>query len=274
MSTALAKAISEVGFRIPKPILEAVFTHRDKRWRQTPETVESHILNEVVRPRVLVDCNLAGGAQTLISLSGINPERVEDFSSSYIYTSVYRIPKSRTNGRTITSVLHVTFSDITKSLSYGVAASNQNSAMLNAGNSVMDAMGNIPITSTSRVQLIGENVVMVRDVVTLPPNIYLRCILANDENMSHLQLKSYRHFSDLVVLAVKAYIYNEYIIQMDMGELYGGQQIGRFKEIIDGYAEADELYRTFLVEKWDKVALMQDEESYTRLLRTLIGGSR
>jgi hypothetical protein len=275
MSTALSKAIAEVGFRIPKPILEAVFITRNIRWRQTPESLETHILNEVVRPRVLVDCNLSGGAQVLVPLIGLMPERTQDFSSTYAYSSVYRIPKDRTNGRSIMSVLLVTFGDTTKSSLFngGMQYGANTNTMLAAGGAVMDAMGNIPITSTARVQLIGENVVLVRDVCVLPPNIHLRCIIANDENMSHLQLKSYRDFSNLVVMAVKAYIFNQYIIQMDIGELHGGQNLGRFKEIIDGYSEAEELYQTFLREKWDKIALMNDAESYTRFLKTVIGGN-
>ena len=138
----------------------------------------------------------------------------------------------------------------------------------------MDAMGSMPVTSTAYVQLIGENVVMVRDTVLLPANIYLRCLLENDSNMSHIQLKSYRDFSKLVELAVKAYIYNEYVITMDMGELYAGQQLGRFKEIIDNYADAEELYQTFLTERWEKVSLMNDRETWTRHLRLRMGGFR
>lgn len=264
----ITKAIDEVNFRIPKQILEAVFIERDRRWRQTPGSIESHIMNEVVRPRVLVDCDLCGGTECFISLEGADVTRTND------YTSVYRIPKSLTQGRSIMSVLNITFSDPTKVSSYGVAAGSQSSTMLQAGSAVMDAMGSIPVTSTARVQLIGENVVMVRDTVLLPANIYLRCVLSNDENMSHIQLRSYRAFAELVVLATKAYIYNNHIIQMDLGELYGGQVLGKFKEIIESYADADELYRTYLVERYQKIVLMNDTESFTRLIRLNLGGSR
>lgn len=268
MMAALQKSLDEVRFRIPRPILEAVFTQRDKAWRLQPTSIEDHILNEVVRPRVLVDCNLVGGAEVFIPLDGVPVERTND------YTSVYRIPKKLTQGRSIMAVLNITLSDPTKASSYGVAAGTQNTAMLQLGSAVMDAMGTIPVTSTARCQLIGENVVMVRDTIVLPANIYLRCIIANDENMSHLQLRSYRAFADLVVHAVKAYIYNEYIIRMDMGELYAGNQLGRFKEIIDGYAEAEQNYQDFLMGPWSKVALMNDQEQWTRLLRLQLGGSR
>lgn len=265
---ALTKSLDEIKFRIPKPILEAVFIQRELRWRQTPVSIDEQIMAMVIRPRVLVDCNLVGGTEAFIPLESIRAERTND------YTSIYRIPKSLTQGRSINSVLNITYSDPTKVSSFGVAASLHNTAMMQVGAAVMDAHGNIPVTSSAKVQLIGENVVMIRDTVILPSNIFLRCILANDENLSHLQMRSYRAFADLVVFAVKAYIYNSYIIEMDMGELHGGQMLGRFKEVIDGYAEAEELYQTFLTEKWQKIALMNDNESYTRLLRMAIGGTR
>jgi hypothetical protein len=264
----LSKCIDEVKFRIPRAILEAVFIKRAQHWRLTPASLDEHILNEVVRPRVLVDCNLVGGTEVFIPLDGVPLERGND------YTTVYRIPKDKTQGRSIMSVLNITFSDPTKVSSYGVAAGAHNSIMMQAGQAVMDAMGSMPVTSTAYVQLIGENVVMVRDTVVLPANIYLRCLLENDENMSHLQLKSYRDFSKLVEYAVKAYIYNEYVIPMDMGELYGGQALGRFKEIIDSYADAEELYQNFITEKWQKISLMNDREQWTRFLRLGMGGFR
>jgi len=267
---AVSYALDKVKFRINKRVLEAVFIKRHQTgWRNPqPLSLDEQILREVIRPRVFVDCNLVGGTEAIIDLNGLIADRTND------YTSVYRIPKEHTQGRSIQSVLNITFSDPTKASSYGVAAGQQSTTMLQAASSVMDAMGSIPVTSTARVSLVGENVVMVRDTVVLPANIYLRCILENDENLSHLQMKSYPDFANLVSYAVKAYVYNEYAIEMDMGELHGGQSLGRFKDIIEGFADAEELYETELREKWQKISLMNDVESYTRLLRTIIGGPR
>lgn len=263
----IGKAIDEVKFRIPRPILEAVFLKRSQRWRAAPASVDELIMQTVVRPRVMVDCNLVGGAEVFIGLDGCPVERSND------YTSVYRIPKERTQGRSIMSVLNITYTDPTRVSAYGVAAGTNQSIMQQVGQAVMDAHGSMPVTSTAYVQLIAENTVMVRDTVVLPANIYLRCVIANDENMNHLQLKSYRDFAKLVEHAVKAYIYNEYIIQMGMGELVGGQELGVFKEIVTGYADQEELYQTYLTERWQKVAFMNDRETWNRFLRTKMGGA-
>lgn len=66
--------------------------------------------------------------------------------------------------------------------------------MILMGQSVMDALGPIPITSTAYVQLIAENTVMIRDTIILPVNSYLMCILSQDDELSHLQLRNYPAF--------------------------------------------------------------------------------
>lgn len=261
-------ALSHLKFVIPIEILQAVFLSRAPRVRDQMDSVDENIMAAVIRPRVMVHCNLVGGVEVFIPLDGIPVYRQND------YTSVYRIPKTATQNRSIMSVMNITFSDPTKVSSYGVAAGDQNTMMLQGAQAVMDAMGSMPVTSTAYVQLIGENVVMVRDTVVLPANIYLRCILANDDNMSHIQARSYLQFAKLCEHAVKAYIFNNYAIRMDLGELFGGQMLGRFKEIVDSYQDANELYETYLREKWTKIAQMNDRETWTRDLRQRLGGQR
>ena len=264
----ISKAIDTLKFKIPRQILEATFIKRDGNWRQSQYNVDENIMAAVIRPRVLVDCNLVGGAEIFIPLNGIEKERVND------YTSVYRIPKSKTQGRSILSVSNITFSDPTMMSSIGIGALNGNTAMMRAASGMVDAMGSIPVTSTAKVQLIAENVVMVQDTIILPANIYLRCTIANDENMTHIQPRSYLVIYKLVEYAVKAYIYNELIIDMGMTRLYGGQDLSVFKDIVESYSDANELYETHLREVVGKVQFMNDATTYTRFLKSVIGGHR
>ena len=265
---AILMAISHIKNVIPREILEAVFIERNRFLRQIPTTIDNHIINEVIRARVLPELNLISGAEIFVNLAGIAADRVNQ------YTSVYKIPKSRTGGRSIISVLNVTFSDPTATSNYGTATGCQSTELLVTAQAMVDAMGTIPITSTAHVQLVGENTVMIRDTVLLPANIYLRCVVENDSNLSHLQTRSYKAFFKLVEFAVKAYIFNNTIIQMDIGELYGGQQLGRFKEVVDGYSDAEEMYQTHSREVMEKVMAMNDTEKQGRLLRMLLGGRR
>lgn len=271
----ITKALSEVRFRIPLEILNVVFMDPYQQYRDLPSDMLDRIRFLVLNPRVLVDCNLVGGVETLIPLDDTPSESVDGG-----YTMVFRVPKSKTNGRTIMAAMDVTYGNMNPGGQiggyggYGSYSSGRSSPALQLASQVMDSQLRTSYVGTARVELIGENVVVVKDSTILAPNLYLRCMLENDENLSNIQVRSYHAFSKLVELAVKSYIYNTYIIKLDMGELRGGLQVGRFKDIIDGYADSEQMYQDYLKEKWEKIAFMNDSVSHTRFLSMIIGGSR
>ncbi len=151
---------------------------------------------------------------------------------------------------------------------------NMAGSMRLAQMAVQDSFSAIPSVSTARVELVGENMVVVKDLSNYASGTYLRCIIANDENLSNIKMRSIMAFCKMVELAIKSYIYNEYIITMDQAQLSGGQDLGRFKEIIEGYADSEELLQTFVLEKWQKIALMNDNTQMTRFLKLQIGSMK
>ena len=281
----LTKAIEECKYRIPREILDRVFIDGSRfgrgNWRST---VDEQILALVVRPRVLVDCNMIGGTQQTISLEGLPFET----STEYQWATVVHVPKSRTFGKSINSVLEVRFFSIAAATSYvggsmyGGSASgsmfnpngSDNSAVTAAAIGVLAAQDKIPYTSTARISLIAENTVMIRDGIPLGMQGQLQCVLADDENLSNLQLRSYRFFSDLVEYAVKSYIYKELKIAIDVGELRYGQLLGAFKDVVDSYSDAEANYRDFRDNKWEKVAFQNDAISHQRFIGMLTGSNR
>lgn len=279
----IKKAIYEVRARIPRQILEKVFIDGSSYYRPTlNSSIEDQIETLVVRPRVLVDCNLIGGEQVLVPLAGLQQERTLQ------YTTVINIPKSRTNGRSINSVLNVSFFNSASvsgyvgagvmgmgSLSGGTGYNGMdNSAATALSASVVAALDKIPMTSTSKVQLIAENTILITDGINLPNESFLRCVVANDENLAGLQMRSYRYFAQLVEYAVKAYIYNQLIIDIDAGELRYGQNLGVFKEIVASYSDANQNYADYMSTTMEKVLFMNDEMTNARYLKLLIGGAR
>lgn len=273
----IQKAVSDLKFRIPRQILEKAFIGRYGSWKPNYRGIDELIINNVVKPRVLVDCNLIGGTQAIVPLSGLSQDKPTD------YTTVIHIPKDRTQGRSINSVLNVSFVSqdtlsawagvnmISTSGAYGGA---ENSALMGAAMGMMSAFDKIPMISTARVELIAENTILITDTINLAPNAYLRCVLANDDNFSNIQLRSYRYFSNLIEYAVKSYIYNALIVDMDQGELSGGQTLGVFKEIVQGYSEAEQNYQDYMKTVMEQVMLMSDATSYNRFMKLIIGGNR
>lgn len=264
---AVQKALDEVCRSIPRQILDAVFIGNLRGYNPRLGLHEA-IMTQVIRSRVLVDCNLVGGIKESINLDGLPRTNLDD------YTTVIHIPKDRTQGRTITTPLAVTYQDMTRIGLYGMNGTTHNSTFLRAGQAVMDAHAAIPMMSTARVSLISENTIMIRDSISLPAYSRLDAMLANDDEMSHLPMRAYFAFKKLVILAVQAHIYNEYIVTMDMGEIHAGQQLGTFKNIIEGYSSANEDYETYVTTTWSKVALMSDDRQYNEFLRAKIGSFR
>lgn len=274
----IQKAVDEVKWAIPKPILQRAFIDRVNGWRaQSRTSLDEQIISLVIRPRVLVDCNLIGGSQVLISLNGLVQERPTE------YQTVIHIPKTRTEGKSINSVLHVGFVGLGYLAAWGgmsgagtlaTYGSADNSALMTATAGVLTAFDKIPMTSTARCELIAENTIVIRDSINMSPDLTLRCVLANDEDLNNLQLRSYRDFCELVEHAVKAYIYNVTIVDIDRAELQGGQEIGILKEIISEYRDANQNYKDFLRNTFEVVSFMQDETSMMRYLKLLIGGNR
>lgn len=264
----VTRAVDIVKMRIPRILLDEVFQEQTYRWRGAPISIDEQILIKVVRPRVMVDCNLVGGTEMLLDLSGLSSEFVN------MYETIYRIPKERTAGRSIVSVLSVGYGTTSMIATTGGTTGFRPGSVTpvtQGTQSVMDSFSPTPAISTAKVSLIGENTILIKDSNPPVANSYLRCIIANDENMSHLQVRSIPPFTTLVELAVKSFIYNELDVRMDQAFLSGGQALGKVRERVDEYRDAEEMYNTFLKEKWQKIALMNDIEPWNRLLRRQIG---
>ena len=273
------KALSDLHFKIPKAILEKCFMKRKNLWNQflSTTTVDDQILTLVIKPRVMSDCNIVGGIQDRIPLSGLGALYQDDKST------VVRIPKSRTQNRSILAVQHIAFYNYSQlsGLPYANPTgwqngynSADNSMSMLSGFSMMAALDKIPIVSTSSCRLIGENVIYTRDYLTSIDSAVLHCSVTNEENLNNISPRSHVHFSKLVEYAVKSYIYNELVIDIDVNEVVGGFSIGQFKSIIDGYSDAEQNYQDYLTNTWQKVAFMNDEYAMKKFVRMQLGGFR
>lgn len=268
MINPILKAVGDVKYKIPRQILDVVFAERRFSLNGgKPITIDDQIFAKVVRPRVLVDCDLVGGTEAMVSLDGL------DFELTDRMQSVFHIPKEKTQGRSINSVLSISY--ITPTMANvlnqeGMFQPCSVTATGIAGRAAMNAMLPMVVPSSSRVQLISENTVLVYDNVTSLGIGYIRCILANDEQLSHLQIRSIPFFGRLVELAVKSFIYNEMIVTMDQGRVQGGFEIGAFRSQIEKYEDAETMYTEYLQGTWSRVAFMNDTMSHERYIRSHI----
>lgn len=264
-----AKALDEIKFKIPIEVLREAFKDDLYNWRQAPVSLDDQIMTKVIKPRVMLDANLVGGQQIIVSLEGLTPNYIDT------YTMIYEIPLDYTNFREIMAVLSIGYmptSTTFNSMGVGMGMVSPRSAsdLMSAAQRVGDSVSNIPAISNATVDLIGANTILVRDR-TRVTNIYqLRCIVANENNMNNINPRSWLNFSTLCVHAVKSYIYNRLLIAIDRAYLTGGQELGAFKSYVETLSDAEENYQTYLKEVWRPTAFCNDALSYQRLIRLQI----
>lgn len=265
----LVKAVQDVMYTIPEEILIQVFTPQRNEWRAFAGSIEESILATVVRPRVIPDASIAKGEHMIIRLTNIAPKTIDEFRC------IYEVPERLLMGKTILSVLDVSYAPYSGGIGlpgnvYGGVGPMYSQDVMTATTQMVEASSAIPNVSTARVELVGVNTVLVEDSQRFNSAYDLSCYVTDSNYMNKVDPRNFEYFSTLVEYAVKAHIYRKQSVLMDRGQVEGGSVIGMFKTIIDSYADAETNYRTWLKEKWAKVAFMDNRRRYMRFVRSQV----
>lgn len=264
----LKKAAQDIIFSIPNEVLVRAFQD-NIGWRSAPISLEELILIKVIRPKVLIDANIVGGDNMIISLEGINPTYIDN------YTTIYNVPLEKTNYRTIISVLSLSYlpnmiHNNPMGVGLGTVDINSVNDISMTGQRLLSSYANLPVISTANAEIVGTNSILIRNEIRASSGYLLKCVIANEENLNNISIRSSVQFSKLCELAVKAFIYNKLIIKIDMAALEAGQELGAIKTYVESLSDAKENYDTYLKEVWTKVAFMNDKPNFTRHVRSMV----
>lgn len=232
-----------------------------------PVAIDELIRTTVIDGRVAIDANLVSGTEVMIPLQLADSiERIDPWNI------IYRFGLDSTGGRRITAVYELLYG-VTQGMANGNfgAFDVRASQMLQVGRDILKAAGGTTPVATAYIQLVGVNTVLVNDVNQLVGYGALRCQLTHEDNFNNLKPKYYHAFSELVVLATKAHVYNTLVIALDESMIRGGASIGRFREIVDQYADANQMYMEYLTTKWQKIATMNDTELMRKIMKISLG---
>jgi hypothetical protein len=127
------------------------------------------------------------------------------------------------------------------------------------------------MTNAPTVAYIGGNNIIVYGNFVNYYTLRIRCEIENDPNLLNFGRRSSNHLYLLMEQATKMMIYQRLGLAVDQAKMVGGFEIGRFREILDGYSDADKLYQEQL-EEWGKVAIFNDNEDYFSHLNLISGG--
>jgi len=253
------KAIAEVFFNIPREVLNICFTDAPQG---VVSSVDEAIMLRVIRPRVMVDCNLLGGIEINVDLSKCNVyTHGHNMQTEYLI----EVPKTLTGNKSIVTPIGILGTPVRPMNGLSV-----NTPLTQALSDQMSIGVMPPVITTSRLELVGENKVLVTDPSMRIVSGSLKCVVENNENLSNISPRSYNYFSTMVVLAVKAYIYNSLVVKMGKGYIYNGHELSIVTDLINEYASANEDYNIYIVETWAKVALMNDRNAYRNIIAGMV----
>lgn len=272
--SVIDQVIANIRRKIPQEVLEVSFLGDIGRANRHGQSVDWHIRNKIIDNWVRPDCDLLGAYEDNISLA------TAEISYDTQYRITARIPKEATGGRSIISPLALNYiynvpggmlNNGWQGNSFNMTNTG-NSPLLNTASRILRSAAPAPITGTSSVQLVAENVVLITDYIGDVRQSSLTCRLSHDPEMSNIVPGAVKNFRQLCILACKAWIYTNCVVQLDQGYLYNGMELSRIKDIIEGYADAAELYDTFFEEVWEATSFLSDENRTGNWLRNLISG--
>lgn len=275
--SAIDNAIADIIFDIPMEILRAAFLGDRQLYTSTgTRQVYNTSLNDVIRnkvfdAKVLKDCDLFGGEEVIIPLYDTEYWKPDN------YTTVFRVGQNKTRGLRITEILSVLYGypdALYGSPAAGVGvytgSTNQNSysgAFTTMTTSMMQSYAPAVEIQLVNVELVGFNTIAIYETQIVTNQLTLRCRLSNDAELNNLKNNSWPQFSELALLATKAFIYKELRVKVDQGQMVGGIELGAFREVIMEYADAAQNYKDFFRERWQRVAAYNNRLGRYRAIR-------
>lgn len=243
MVQAFANALRTIYMTIPPQILEAAFRPRDYH-----VTLDQRIKDAIISGRVLPDCNINAGKIKRIPLQSCIIEQVlpdPDFNSISSPTpgTLYRVPPSARENRDIVGVIDISYLyDYTgvSDTPFGFGANGNSVASL--ASAVLNSHTHRNACLTPTPTLLSNNLILINPTNSFISDWCLVCRLGYDEEFTNLANNMVLPLSRLITTATKAYIWVNLSVVIDQAALSGGQEIGKFKEIVDSYRDDLEKY--------------------------------
>ena len=252
---AITIATRDVFMSIPEPILR--YGLIKPKTDDYMLSLDHLLLTKVIRPLVMVDMDAYGSNKIAIP--------VNECSIVYRGTdgTTLNVPKKLTNFRSIAIPVDLT---IGRPLQlFGVGRSNSDR--------VSESIGPVQGYVNSNVTLVGENTVFIQKYEDNGIDAYLNCIIENDAMLNNISSRNYMALGELVILATKAYIYNEVVLKLNEGYILQGQSSDGFKDIINEWSSSLQDYKEYFQTKWRKISFMNDKPRRSTLIKSMFGSN-
>lgn len=239
MNNAIDYAIGVITRQIPPQLLRKVFVEKDRFSAQRTVSPEYMIRHRIIEQIIIPDCNVMGGQHVDILTYDLPKQLVQ---SGFLI----EIPLEKTQGQHLTSVQVIGMDN--GGLSVDSSIGGMASAIINQAKGYRSGF-------TNQVRLVGPNMVLVENIAITHT---LRGTIGYDNRISSLDKFYWNDFARLCVLATKALIYNDYILELGFLNSSGSTPNQYLVSTVEGYQQAQEDYQTMINEEMSKILILAD----------------
>jgi hypothetical protein len=234
----IKKSINDVLFRIPKKILGLAFG------TSTYTTMSTKIMDKVVRPRVMLDLNLLSSNTIFIPTSKF------DVIASDSYGELWELQDGVIGEASIIAPLSI-------------------STKQDLGPTWLNDDDLSYIDTHTRLSMVSDNLVFVYGMNSLLSEAHMECSITYNDTMNQLPAGANKEISSFITLAVKAFVHNELIIEINEGYIHNGAELNIVKDYIDKYESSEEEYEDAKRHIIGKLLFMSNEtamEDYVSIM--------
>lgn len=224
-------------------------------------TIAQGIRERVIHQIVLPACNVMGGKTEFIDLSGAFRR---DIGNSCIEVNV---PDQLTGGRHIIDVEQIYLGTMTSVV--GNAAMGVNADM-GCGQGVMNEMMQGMISSLSgnasmppvytNIHMLGNNSFVIVGCNNGTTTLTAKCLMEYDSGLSSIHPRAHQFFAEMVLLAVKAFIYRTCRRPAQEAVVRSGVPIDEIKDDINEYRDSFASYNEYFNTTWTKYMSYSDRQ--------------
>ncbi|ANZ48038.1 hypothetical protein ASESINO_25 [Erwinia phage vB_EamM_Asesino] len=232
--------LRRVRRKIPEPILRAAFVPENMRLLGIASSLDNEIMEKVFKEYLIPEVSRMG-QYTEIDLQGV---AFENDTQDY-YSRVYYIDDIKTGGRPLIDA-HLAVTPVAGQAytlpPAGSYLDGATSGIMASTQQVVDSQSAMPRIGSPECKVLGPNVIRIKDpgMFVYATKIMAKFMLSDDLN--EIKAPFWPVVADLAVYATKEQIYNKMMFDMDAGKIENGMEFGAFRNIIEGYSDAGEMF--------------------------------
>ena len=257
-------AVEYIVETIPRIILEDAFLDTKHRAMRGIDNMEGVIHEKIIRKVLSRDLSLKGGVTFDVELEGLGYELIDQF------TRAYTIPPERREGRDIVRVTYASrsiYSGSTNIVPNYVGTGTRTQGLMHNVEKMLRANQPLDESFTADIDILAPNVIAIRDYDVLMVCPILKCKLAFSPNLEEITPPWQSVLNDLALLAAKKHIFLQLELELDLGKLEHGRELGKYGDYVSNLADASTLYSEEL-DKWSKFLILMDKRSAQAVYRT------